>query len=153
MTPVRRETARVIPVSPYGRALLLRGHDPAAPGFSYWFTIGGQIEPGESARGAAVRELSEETGIVAAEESLIGPIHRGEHWYSFEGVEYHSRSVFFALRMDERAIQPVGLPGEILSEARWWDEHDIRSAPLSNPQIPDVVCRALRAAGATGNTR
>lgn len=86
MEPIQRETARVIPVSPAGRVLLLRGHDPAAPQLPYWFTIGGQIEPLESARQAAVRELREEVGIVVPAVALVGPIYRGEHSYSFAGV-------------------------------------------------------------------
>ncbi|WP_425607052.1 NUDIX domain-containing protein [Ornithinimicrobium faecis] len=46
-----------------------------APDTSYWFTIGGQIEEPESARNTAIRELKEETGIVATEDDLIGTIH------------------------------------------------------------------------------
>lgn len=58
-----RQTARVIPVSAPGRVLLLCWHDPVHPDAPYWGTIGGGIEPGETAREAAVRELWEETGI------------------------------------------------------------------------------------------
>ena len=142
MDPIHRDTARVIPVSPHGRVLLLCGHDPATPAESYWFTIGGQIDPGETAREAAVRELEEEVGIFIAESDLRGPFHHGEHAYSFGGVDYHSTSAFFTVTLDERRVQPAGLPGEIITDARWWDPADVRDAPLSNRHIPEIVAMA-----------
>lgn len=145
MTRLRRDTARVIPISPQGRALLLRGHDPEAPEISYWFTIGGEIEAAESARRAAVLELREETGLIVEEDDLIGPVHRGTHAYSWGGKEYQSRSLFFALPLDERAIQPLGMPGEVIVEAHWWTPRDLKTAPLSSSQTPDVIKLALEA--------
>lgn len=42
----------------------MRGRLPgSAPGVGAWFTIGGGIEPGETAREAATREIVEETGF------------------------------------------------------------------------------------------
>lgn len=143
MEPIRRNTARVIPVSPQGRALLLRGHDPRVPDFSYWFTIGGGIEPSETARQAAVRECWEEVSILIEEDDLVGPFHAGQHSYSYDGAAYDSNSVFFALNLDERAVQPAGLSGEVITDARWWDPNSLRSAPLSNPNIPDIVDLAI----------
>ena len=39
--PLRRRTARVLPVDPEGRVLLLHGWDPHHPERPFWFTIGG----------------------------------------------------------------------------------------------------------------
>jgi lipoyl(octanoyl) transferase len=47
----------------HGRELLLLRRVPADGG--YWHVVAGAIDPGESAREAAVRELQEETGLVA----------------------------------------------------------------------------------------
>lgn len=47
-----------------GREVLLLRRVPAGGG--YWHVVAGAIEPGESAREAAVRELREETGLVAS---------------------------------------------------------------------------------------
>lgn len=52
-----RRTARIVPVSPQGRVLLLSGYDPHVPDRPYWFTIGGGIEADEAPTQAAVREL------------------------------------------------------------------------------------------------
>lgn len=53
-----------------GRLLLQERdeHAPVAP--ERWCLPGGGLEPGESPRAAAVRELAEETGLVVAEEEL-----------------------------------------------------------------------------------
>lgn len=139
MEPIQRRTARVIPVSPLGQVLLLRGHDPEAPDKSYWFTIGGRIEPGENARQAAMREMREEVGIVACEHNLRGPFHEGEHAYSFGGVGYHAISVFFTVALQEDSVQPIGLPGEIITGARWSSPSDVWHAPVSNQHIPHIV--------------
>lgn len=142
MEPINRRTARVIPVSPLGRVLLVCGHDPEFPDQSYWFTIGGGIEPGETAQQAAVRELREEVGIVVGESELRGPFHHGEHTYSFGGVKYHATSAFFTVALEEGSVQSKGLPGEILTEARWWTPADVRQAPVSNRHIPHIVTLA-----------
>lgn len=146
VSPIRRDTARVIPVSPQGRALLLYGHDPDAPQRPYWFTVGGQIEPPETARQAVVRELQEETGIVIDGHDLIGPFHRGQHAYSYAGAQYVSTSQFFTLLLTERNVRPAGVPGEVITDARWWSPEEIKTAPLSGPGIPEIVALAVTAA-------
>ena len=57
----RRQAARLVVRDPGGRVLLLRYDDPPPVGV-HWSTPGGGIEPGETPRAAAVRELREETG-------------------------------------------------------------------------------------------
>ena len=52
-----RTSARVVLLDETGRVLLLRGHDPLVPEVSFWFTVGGGVEPGEPLRAAAVREV------------------------------------------------------------------------------------------------
>jgi 8-oxo-dGTP diphosphatase len=67
-----RPTVRVVLLDPADRVLLMRGRLPgSAPGVGAWFTIGGGIEPGETPREAAVREIIEETGFQDVE---LGPV-------------------------------------------------------------------------------
>src|SRR3954451_6952561 len=73
-TVVRRTTARVLPVRPDGKVLLLHGWDPLKPQTPYWFTIGGAVNDGETLAEAGTRELREEVGIVLPPESLGDPV-------------------------------------------------------------------------------
>lgn len=144
MAIVRRRTARVIPVSAQGRALLLRGHDPRRPEAAYWFTIGGGIEPGETDGQAVVRELKEETGIEIDEGSLSDPFYRGRHAYSYDGVDYVASSTFFTIMLDEQtAVRPAGVAGEVITAAKWWSPQDVTRIPVSNPRIPWIVASAV----------
>ena len=91
MEPIRRDTARVLPVSPAGTVLLLLDRDPAVPEGWRWGTIGGAVDPGEELGAAAVRELFEETGIRADASALVGPFHTDLREFSYAGTAYLGR--------------------------------------------------------------
>lgn len=65
-----RPTARVLLFDDDGRILLLKGRLPNNTN-SFWYTVGGGVEPGESLLEAARREIAEETGFV--EGVTLGP--------------------------------------------------------------------------------
>ena len=58
----KRPTARVIPIDPNGRALLLRTWPKNGEEPDWWYLIGGRVEPEETHEQAALRELYEESG-------------------------------------------------------------------------------------------
>lgn len=60
-----------------GRLLLQERDEQAPVAPELWCLPGGGLEPGESPRAAAVRELAEETGLVVAEDELtwLGDFH------------------------------------------------------------------------------
>ncbi|WP_152648107.1 NUDIX hydrolase [Demequina sediminicola] len=104
------------------RLLMLRGHDPHQPSRSWWFTPGGGIEPGESERSAAVRELAEETGYVLEEHELAGPVWRRTALFDFYSRQYVQHEVFFvAQRADAERHAPV-------AQAWTVDEQDVIDA-------------------------
>lgn len=60
--PGLRLTSRIILLDDSGAALLFMTTAPDSSGFARWITPGGGVDPGETHRVAAVRELFEETG-------------------------------------------------------------------------------------------
>ncbi|MBZ6107317.1 NUDIX domain-containing protein [Streptomyces olivaceus] len=63
-----RYTADVVVTTTDGYVLLIeRGWDPHA---GQWALPGGHVDPGETSRAAAARELAEEAGVYAAPEEL-----------------------------------------------------------------------------------
>jgi 8-oxo-dGTP pyrophosphatase MutT (NUDIX family) len=66
---IERQAARLLVLTPEGRALLLR-LEPSFRG-PFWVTPGGGLDDGESFEAAAVRELREEVGRDGLE---LGPV-------------------------------------------------------------------------------
>lgn len=146
---MQRRSARVLPVDRDGRVLLLLGHDPARPSAPYWFTIGGEVETGETLEEAAVREMHEETGVRVETSQLVGPLHRGTHRFSFAGVDYISDSTFYAVGVDDVTVTFDGLEeGEIgnIVDAQWWAPDGLAlDVTLSNLDLPAIARAAVSA--------
>ncbi|MEV0762638.1 NUDIX domain-containing protein [Nocardia sp. NPDC050435] len=101
-----RTSARIVLLDENDRVLLMRGNDPATPEISFWFTIGGAVEPGESLRAAAVRELWEETGHRADPAALRGPIWRRVAVFPFDRELIRAEELFFVLRVTAFTPEP-----------------------------------------------
>ncbi|MFD4292301.1 NUDIX domain-containing protein [Rhodococcus sp. NPDC058505] len=142
-----RTSARVVLVDDDGRVLLLRGHDPQVPDVHFWFTIGGGVESGESLRGAAVREVREETGLVVAADELRGPIWRRVAVFPYDGDVIRSEELFFALRRTAFTPQRGGfteLERRAISGHRWCSPDDMRAVAAGGEvvypeDLPDLV--------------
>ena len=119
-----RSASRVVLVDGAGRVLLLRGTDPDAPGRQWWFTVGGGRAPGEDPAVAAVRELREETGILADPADLQGPVWARVAHFDFLGWPCRLTEEFFVLRVEgDVALSRDGwtdLERESVSQVRWW---------------------------------
>ncbi len=129
--PIHRTTARVVPVDADGQVLLLRGHDPARPHESYWFTTGGAVEPGETLEQAAVCEL-------------VTPFHVGRHDFTCDGVEFTSDSTLFAVRMNDVEVVLDGIEeGEIITGAGWWHPSGLLHTAPSSVHLPVLMVLAV----------
>jgi len=98
-----RETARVLLLDAQNRVFLLQTHfDPEVQLPPRWITPGGGIDPGETPRQAAARELFEETGLSVSEDDLGEQIWRQEGvWHWGDHVNSHSYvDYFFALKVE-----------------------------------------------------
>lgn len=110
-----------------GERLLLvrRGHKPDA---GKWGFPGGKIEPGETVVAAALRELAEETGVVAEAVDVLTAldvIRRDQ-----AGLLHHYVLVAVLCRW----VSGEGIAADDAEEAGWFDLAEIRRLDRS----PDV---------------
>ncbi len=131
----RRDSARTIVLDRDGSVLLVWVADPEGGVPGVWLTPGGGIEPGESPRDAASRELAEETGLERDGDSLVGPVAVTRGRWSFRGTPLYSVDTFFCVVVDR--FEPVDdglteLERELHAGWRWWspDELDATSVPM-----------------------
>ncbi|MDX5450648.1 MAG: NUDIX domain-containing protein [Actinomycetes bacterium] len=136
---IHRRGARVLLVDSSGsepRLLMVRGHDPHDVARDFWFTPGGGLEEGESARAAAVRELAEETGHVLETHELTGPVWRRTAVFDFASRPYTQFEEIFVglLSHAEQRARTVeewtAVELETIDEVAWLTEAELRDAPI-----------------------
>lgn len=146
-----RRAARVV-VTDGDAVLLLADTDPGLPGSRWWVVPGGGIDPGESSRQAAVRELAEETGLLVGESGLIGPVAAREvvHGYSDQILSQHED--FFVVRVPQRFTpDPAGLTPDEQVTLDGWGWHRIADlATLADPVWPANLAALLLLAESPG---
>jgi 8-oxo-dGTP pyrophosphatase MutT (NUDIX family) len=131
---------------PAGRVLLLEGFDPAEPGSSFWFTIGGGLDEGEHSAQAALRELREEAGIVAAGDQLTGPVWRRSTQFSFDGTWYQQEEDYYLLRVGHVPVSRAGLDDmerRTVTGYRWWSHEELAATTdtFYPSELPDLLRR------------
>lgn len=127
-----RRGARLILLDERDCVLMVRGHDVDNPGRHWWFTVGGGIDPGESAVAAAARELTEETGLTIDPATLAGPVATRTAAFNFARQTVRQDEEFFLARIHEPG--PVVTDGWtdverlFVDEICWWDLDDLAAA-------------------------
>ena len=151
MTPVAepaerrvRPSARLLVLDPGGAALLF--FERASPRTALpprWCTPGGGVEPGESVRDAAIRELREEVGIVV--DSVGEPVTEVETVIRDPDASYtHAHGTYFVVRVPER-VDPSDAEWTddervTILDWRWWTAEELealgeRCSPASIPAL------------------
>ncbi|MCA2229629.1 NUDIX hydrolase [Nonomuraea aurantiaca] len=129
--PLRRFTARALPIDEQGRVLLLHGFDPARPDEPFWFTIGGAAEDGETLQEAAARELYEEAGIRIDADQLTGPYGTSTIKFFFAEYAVTQDQTFFAVRVAEGTDISYEHMEEIEKATtlghRWWSPEELEA--------------------------
>jgi len=147
-----RSAVRVVVIDTHERVLLFHTRDVDHPDLGEWWELpGGGIDPGETYLEAAVRELREETGIVA-EPSRIRPAN----WRRRASFRHRQRrhlqdEVIVALHLDEAGpdvdeSNRLDYELEDYFAFRWWPFDEIRSshARFCPGRLPELLTPFLR---------
>jgi len=97
--------------------LIKRG---TAPRKGEWSIPGGRIETGESERDAALRELFEETGVMAALESKVATIDANFENFNYRLHDYAARWISGEPRFGDDAADARFVPPDELDGLGMW---------------------------------
>lgn len=128
---LERSAVRVVLVDADDKVLLFHTHDIDHPDLGEWWELpGGGIDPGETYLDAAVRELREETGIIA-DPSQIGPANwRRRASFRHRQRRHLQNEVILALRLhvpgpDVDESSRLDYEREDYFAFRWWPTPEI----------------------------
>jgi 8-oxo-dGTP pyrophosphatase MutT (NUDIX family) len=144
-----RRAARVILLDEADRVLLVRGHDAHQPERSWWFTIGGGIDPGESALDAAIREVREESGIVLTPDAVVGPVLTRSAIFDFFREHCRQDEEIFVARVPSASFVAedrsgwTALEQDVIDELRWWVLEDLAAVEIE--VFPEGLVDLVRA--------
>jgi ADP-ribose pyrophosphatase YjhB (NUDIX family)/GNAT superfamily N-acetyltransferase len=136
-----RRAARVAVLDPDGSVFLFR-YDNVEVGV-HWALPGGGLEPGESPREGALRELGDETGWTDLEPGPL--LCTWEHDFTHTGIPVHQHEHIYVAHGPHR--EPTGAhitsvhAEEGILTWRWWTWTELTEAP--DPVWPPELARLL----------
>jgi 8-oxo-dGTP pyrophosphatase MutT (NUDIX family) len=124
---IARRSARVLLIDERDRLLLFSGSDEF-DGHTFWFTVGGGCEAGETLAQTAAREAREETGLT---DLRLGPeVWRRRLIVASSGIGYDWLEHYFLARVDGFDIDTTGFTSverSSITGHHWWTLDELRA--------------------------
>lgn len=135
-----RQAARVAVLDPEGAVFLFR-YDNEEVGV-HWAMPGGGLDPGETPRQGARRELLEETGWTGVEPGPL--LCTWEHDFTRAGIPVRQHEhIYFAYgpRRDPADHAAAAHAEDKILRGRWWAPRELAETadPLWPPQLPTLL--------------
>jgi 8-oxo-dGTP pyrophosphatase MutT (NUDIX family) len=131
---VERQVVRLVVLDAASQVLLFHTRDPTNPELREWWELpGGGIEADETYLDAAIRELGEETGIVATADQVGAPTWQRHATFRYRGERRLQHEVVVTVHLStatpsvDGALR-VGYEAEDYFAYRWWEVGEIEGS-------------------------
>jgi 8-oxo-dGTP pyrophosphatase MutT (NUDIX family) len=148
---VERHVVRLVVLDAAAQVLLLHTRDPTCPELGEWWELpGGGIEADETYLDASIRELGEETGIVATAAQVGAPTWQRHATFRYRGERRLQHEVVVTVHLSTATpsvdgTSRVGYEAEDYFAHRWWQVNEIEdsSERFYPGRLPELISTFL----------